>query len=92
METKIQDVRGHFGLPSQDASKVAKWWPMSSKMEPKWSPKGTKWREDGPKIDKKNRWKMKPWSATVSYVRQWLLLVFLWISVGSQIDFVKIVN
>ena len=47
METKIREIRGHFGLPSQDASKEAKWRPRSSKMEPKWRPKGAKWRENG---------------------------------------------
>ena len=47
MSSKIEEFRGHFGLPSQDASKEAKWRPRSSKMEPKWSPKGAKWRENG---------------------------------------------
>ena len=53
METKIQEIRGHFGLPSQDASKEAKWRPRSSKMEPKWRPKGAKWRENGAPSDPK---------------------------------------
>ena len=51
METKIKDFRGHFGLPSEDASKAAKWRPMSSKMEPKWSPKGAKWSSKRAKME-----------------------------------------
>ena len=50
---KIEEIRGHFGLPSQDASKEAKWRPRSSKMEPKWRPKGAKWRENGAPSDPK---------------------------------------
>ena len=47
MDTKILTFRGHFGLPSQDASKEAKWRPRSPKMEAKWSPKGAKWSHNG---------------------------------------------
>ena len=46
-ELKLEEIHGHFELPSQDASKEAKWRPRSSKMEAKWSPKGAKWRENG---------------------------------------------
>ena len=47
METKIHEIRGHFGLPSQDASKEAKWRPRNLKMEATWSRKGAKWSHNG---------------------------------------------
>ena len=58
MEPKIPEFRGHFGLPSQDAPREAKWRLRSSKMERQWSPKGANWRENGvpsePKWNKKS--------------------------------------
>ena len=50
METKIQEIRGYFGLPSQDAPREAKWRPRSSKMEPKWSQNGAQRELNGEKM------------------------------------------
>ena len=52
METKIQEIRGHFGLPSQDASKDAKW-------TPNWIKNGRKMEPQGSQVVKKSD-KMEP--------------------------------
>ena len=58
IETKIEEFRGHFWVPSQDASKEAKWRPRRSKMGPKYIPKGAKWRGNGapsePKLEQQS--------------------------------------
>ena len=42
METKIPEFRGHFELPSPDASTGGKRSQKGAKMDPKWSQNGTK--------------------------------------------------
>ena len=39
---KIEDLGGLFTPPGQDPPNDAKWTQNYSKIEPKWSPKGTK--------------------------------------------------
>ena len=51
METNMQEFRRLFGLPSQDASKEAKWRPRSSKMEPTWCQNGAQREPSGEKME-----------------------------------------
>ena len=61
METKIQEIRGHFGVPSQDAFKQATW-AQELDNGPKMEPKGCQRHVQGGQMEGKEAKMEAKWS------------------------------